>query len=166
MDWIKKWDDLPPIAKGIIAVATIGVTGMVGLTIYNKVKRYMAQGSGRTALSAVDKQINEAKTKGVPPPTLSAVQITSFVDQLKAAFGGVATSHDVVYNVFDKMKNDADVLSLMKAYGIQTINYPIGSFNGTLAATMAHDMDLSSLFVKSINDINDNLSKKGITIKF
>ena len=166
MNLEKTWEGLPMWAKGGIAVATVGVTGMIGFTIYNKVKRYMSAGSERHALSAVDKRIAEAKKAGVPPPTLTPVQISAFVEQLKVGFGGLMGDAQTIYNVFDKMKNEADVLLLMKAYGTQTIFYPIGSFSGTLSATMSHDMDASSMFRKSLADINENLSKKGITITF
>ena len=160
----KRWDALPPVAKGIISVVVVGVTGVTAYTVYHAIKSKLGTAATRQDVAAINSDLKAAIA--VNPVTLSDSQIAAYVAQLVEALGGWTTDTTTVYNVFDAMKNDADVLSLEKAYGSKTITYPIGSFTGTLSATLAHDMPASSLIQKSIADINDNLAKKKITVKF
>lgn len=98
--------------------------------------------------------------------TLSDSQISGFANALKIAMDGYATDSEAIGKVFASMNNDADVLSLIKSYGIQTISS--GRFNpepdlvGTLPQALTSE--LSSDYKNTY--VNANLIKKGIVYRF
>lgn len=167
MDAGKTFEGLPGWAKGAIAVGTLGLSAMVGFTIYNKLKRSAALGKEKQSGKEVDKQIEALKLAGGKGPTLTGAQLSIMADQLKTAFSGAGTDTDKVYAVMAQLKNDADALSLIKTYGIRSYeNAVYGQFKGTLSEAIASEVPQSSLYRKSINDINEMFGKKGIKTTF
>lgn len=164
----KTFEGLPGWAKGGIAVAVVGVTGLVGFTIYNKIKKYMDLAKERQSGKDVKKEIAKLKSEGNIKPTISDVQAGIMSTQLKAAFDGVGTDRAAVFNILSALQNEADILVLIDVYGIREINsgiYLVPNFKGTLPETIMNEMDVSEITGKSRNDINEMLAKKGITTK-
>ena len=158
------FNTLPKPAKNVIVIGGAILTGLAIWKVYSIIQRHNQNKSNTLENKAVDQQLQIEIAKA--PASLTPAQINTFVSQLKEALGGWKTDEETVYHVFDQIKNESDILSLMKAYGTQKIDYPIGSFTGTLSQTIAHDMDRSSMLHKSINDINENLKKKNIKTQF
>ena len=78
------------------------------------------------------------------------------------AFDGYGTDNTAVYDTFGKLKNEADMLYLIKAYGIRTIssgrgNFFVKDYTGDLFGSIKSEMDTSE-----IATINQILTNKGI----
>lgn len=165
----KTFNGLPGWAKGAIAVGALGLTTIIGFKIYNAVKRNIALGKEKQTGKEIDKAIDDAKASGKPGPTLSSAQLSILADQIATSFGTFYENTDTIYRAIDQLKNDADILTLIKIYGIRSIASSIpfvSPFVGTLPEALANYVPQSSIWGKSLNDLNENLAKKGITIKF
>jgi len=169
MDLGKTFEGLPMWAKGGIAVGVLALSAIVGFAIYNKVKGAMALGKEKKGGKEIDKEIEELKNSGAKPPTISKAQLSIMSDQLKTAFDGPSFSGDAqkVFDILSQPKNDADVLMLIRAYGIRSYDNAVyGTFKGTLPQAIAAEIPQSSLYRKSINDINEMFGKKNIKTRF
>ena len=154
-------------AKGAIAVAGLALGTMVGFTIYNKIKRETALKKQKQTGKEVDKEIEALKKAGGKGPTLSNAQLSIMADQLKVAFDGAGTDGNKVFTTLSLLKNDADVLSLIKVYGIRSHeNAVYGESKGTLPEAIAGEMPQADPIRRSINDINEMFGKKGIKTRF
>jgi len=98
--------------------------------------------------------------------TLSDSQISGFANTLKIAMDGYQTDEESIGKVFASMNNDADVLSLIKSYGIQTISS--GRFNtepdlvGTLPQALNSELDSTEMNTY----VTAPLIRKGIAYRF
>jgi hypothetical protein len=91
------------------------------------------------------------------------------------ALDGCGTDEQSVYNVFEAMKNKADVLKLISKFNVRFYQpcaatspisytkwlYDNESFGGSLATWLQYDLTNSEIL-----KINTILSKKGIDFKF
>lgn len=98
--------------------------------------------------------------------TLSDSQISGFANSLKIAMDGYQTDEEAIGKVFASMNNDADVLSLIKSYGIQKISS--GRFNtepdlvGTLPQALNSELDSTEMNTY----VTAPLIRKGIVYRF
>lgn len=155
---------LPPWAKGVIAVAIIGG---IGFLIYKvvKVPGKIKEGSGnRQEDKAVNKDLDNLITSG-KGPTLSKTQITQYANQLQSAMDGYGTDNAKILNIFNNVKNDADVLAIISAYGTRKLSSgtwnPEPNFEGTLGGALVNEQSNTE-----ISKLNTLLSKKGIKHRF
>ena len=156
-------------AKGGIAVGLLALSAMVGFTIYNKIKRETSLKKQKQSGKEVDKEIEEIKKAGGKGPTLTQAQLSIMADQLKTSFNGPSFSGDAekVFSILSQVKNEADILMLIKTYGIRAFDNAVyGQFKGTLPEAIASEVPQSSVYRKSINDINEMFTKKGIKTQF
>lgn len=87
----------------------------------------------------------------------------NFADRLYQAMRYSGTDEKTIYNVFDQMKNDLDVLKLTQAYGVRQL-YVFGLPDGNpknLAESLA-----SELSAREISSLNAILRKNQIKISF
>ena len=105
-------------------------------------------------------------------PTYLATNYSQFADKIyEAGCAGLfcyGTDEQAIYDVFDNMQNDLDVLLLVKAFGMRqprgTICVPIpGTGECDYSLSQWLETELESDEFKNINDI---LSKKSITYRF
>jgi hypothetical protein len=151
--------------KTIAWIAGIGVVSYIAYRIYKNNK----------AANDLAKTKNDLKTlseTGIQPSYLSS-QYTVFANNIKQAAYGVFTDEKAIYSVFDKMKNDADVLKVYDAFGIwkypcNAVEFPLSTLfgrsdcgSGDLAMLLTDKLDSSE-----IKEINNILSKKGIKYRF
>ena len=160
----ESFNALPGWAKGAIAVIGTGVTVLIGYGIYSAVKGRIKNAGDYKEQNEVKDDIKELAAQGVKPSFYDS-QYATWASQLVKAFEGYGLDESVVYRVFVNMKNDADVLKLINVYGIREISSgaynPAPNFKGTLAATIAEEMDS-----EEVKEINVILAKRGIKIKF
>lgn len=83
---------------------------------------------------------------------------SNFASILMNAMSGAGTDEEAIREVFKKMNNNDDVRMLIKTFG--TID------GDNLFTWIDKDLSRSSMFGLSINDINEMLGNKGITIIF
>lgn len=155
---------LPDWAKGVIAIAVVGGIGFLVYKI-TKAPGKLKEGSGnRQEDKAVNKDLDNLITSG-KGPTLSKTQITQFANQLQSAMEGYGTDNAKILSIFNNVKNDADVLAIISAFGIRKISSgtwnPEPNFEGTLGGALVNEQSSSELA-----KLNAILSKKGIKHRF
>ena len=84
---------------------------------------------------------------------------SNLADAIEQACLGFGTDEQIIYQVFSKMNNDLDVAKLIVAYGTRRIEFTLEM--GTLAQVLVSELDSSE-----IANVNNILSKKGITYRF
>jgi hypothetical protein len=156
----KFYKDLPPWGKGVAVVFVLGTSALAGYGIYKKIKSISNNAKARQEGKEVDAELKKISTK----LSLNSAQISILSNQIHTAFDGRGTDWPAVLRVFNQITNDADLLSVIKSYGIRTINsgvWLVPDFEGTLP--QAINEELSSSEVTFINDL---LKTKGIKYRF
>jgi len=158
------FNGLPGWAKGVVAVIGTGVTVLIGWGIYSAVKSRIKHAGDYKEQNEVKDDLVVLSGQGVKPSYKDS-QYATWASQLFSAFEGYQSDESAVYRVFVNMKNDADVLKLINAYGIREVSSgkgnPEPNFKGTLAGAIAEEMD-----TEEVKEINIILAKRGIKIKF
>ena len=151
--------------KTIAIVAGVGILSYIAYRIYKRKK-------AEDDLAKTKNDLNALSQQGIQPSFLSS-QYTVFANAIKQAGYGVGTDEKAIYAVFDKMKNDSDVLKLYDAFGIfkypcNATEYPLSTLfgksdcgSGDLAQFLTDELDTTE-----IQQINNILSKKGIKFRF
>lgn len=160
----KVFSELPPWAKGVVAVVGTGVVVFIGYQIYAKIQDNMKHAGDYKEEKDVKDDLKDLANNNVKPSYTDS-QYSAWANQLFSAFDGYQSDESVVYRVFVNMKNDADVLKLIKAFGVREISSgkgnPQPNFKGTLSGVIADEMD-----TEEIKELNLILAKRGIKIKF
>lgn len=155
---------LPGVAKVVIVVAGTGLTLVTGYMIYSAVKKRIGLAGSFKEKREVDDEIKNLANKNVKP-TYSDSQYLAWANQIHAGFDGYGSGVTQLPSIFIKLKNDADMLKLINAYGIREISSgklnPTPNFKGTLAGAIADELDAFE-----INQMNRVLSANKITITF
>ena len=159
----KYYTELPPWGKG---VAIIGI-GAAAYFLFQKINatatNVKKNADAKKSLSEVTDDISELNKNGVKPSYTDS-QYRSWADSLFTCFEGFGTCFGYM-TIFQNMKNDADVLKLIQAYGVRTI--PSGKFNpmpdfrGTLPQALRDEVQTINIW-----GINQILKNRGITYKF
>jgi len=168
------YKELPTWSKGIVAIGGLALIGIVGFTIYRRIKTNLDLKINLKESDSASDDLRRLEAQGVKP-TLNNSQIMTIINSLKDAMNGCGTSEQRVYDNFSKLNNDADVLLLLKLWQVQyyepcsatsPISYARWMFNdkafgGNLSEWLNYDMTTTE--IKQINSI---LAKKGIKHKF
>jgi hypothetical protein len=162
---------LPPWGQ---AVVVIGV-GVAGWVVYSRVRGSITRArqlrESRQTLQSVSKDLAALAKAGVRPSYPEA-QYKIWADALFACYAGWGTCGDVSAlltgtdaDIFVSMKNDADVLKLITAFGIRKIPSgrfnPMPDFEGSLPAVIRDENSTNY-----INGINRRFEKVGIKYRF
>jgi len=158
----KYYESLPPWGKAVVVIG-------IGAGVYVAYKRFTDTAAKRKlseeakkTLKDVSGGIKDLENKGVKQSYPDA-QYKIWADSAFSCYAGWGTcSGDTI---FVNLKNDADVLKLIQAFGVRTIPSgkwnPLPDFTGNLPQVMRDELSASD-----IASINSLLSKKGITYKF
>ena len=111
-----------------------------------------------SATSAAQSDVQKLQSKGMKASYPDAVY-SNLADSIEQACLGFGTDEQIIYQVFSKMNNDLDVAKLIVAYGTRRIEFTLEM--GTLAQVLVSELDSSE-----IANVNNILSKKGITYRF
>ena len=168
------YKDLPPWAKGVVIVGGFAIVGYVVIKAYNSIKAAKDKKEAMELSNDAQNEINQLKAKGIRP-TYTQPQYLSFADKIVIALDSCGSDEQSVYDVFSSMKNKADVLSLIAAFGVKyyqpcAATNPISytrylvdskTFGGNLAVWLSFDLTKSE-----ISKINKILADKKIDYKF
>lgn len=154
----KSFLGLPPWAKGVVAIAVVGVTIYAVYKISQKVggEEEQDKKEGKDVLSELEKA---AKKK---PATYPASQYKTFANVIETAGFDIGTDEEAIYSTFRKLKSNTDYLMLLIAWGNpnrKVYEWGVGR-NFTLPQFIRWEMDSSE--VKKVNTI---LASKGITYR-
>lgn len=136
-----------------------------GLAIYYAFK-YKPREDQKNYLQAAKNRLKELANQGIVT-SLATSQFASMVTQLVKAFAKCGTEEDIVYNVFKKLNNEADLIQLIIAYDIAKYD---GCFEGSLPSWNVHFVLSESIAAdmnsSEISKINSILSSKRINFSF
>lgn len=165
---------MPPWGK---AISIIGI-GIAGLLVYNQINKAVKSQKDKKEAEKLTKQAEsellDLKRKGINP-SYSNSQYEAMCLKLQEAMNGCGTDEEAVMAVFEQMKNKADVLKLISAFGIryyrpcaatQPISYSLyltdnTAFGGTIPTWLQYDLSAGE-----IQDVNDMLKAKKIDYTF
>lgn len=143
---------LPPWAKGVISVgAFLGVAYII-----YRVTQKLGEEPQREVKE--DKEIqNELQDEIKKTPlTYGPSQYATFANNIQEAGYDVGTDEDAIYSVFRKIKNNADYLALLKAWGKPTRTiYEWGIGRKKTLSQFLHS-EMSSSEIAKINTILAN----------
>lgn len=149
---------LPPWAKGIVAVAVVGVVGYALYKITQKLggEEEQDRKEDKDIVSEIEQ---ESKKK---PASYADSQYKTFANTIETAGFDLGTDEAAIYSTFRKLKNNTDYLKLLNAWGKpnRTVyEWGVGR-KMTLPQYIRWEMNDSE--VKKVNDI---LKSKGITYR-
>jgi hypothetical protein len=155
--------DTPQWAKGVIALAAIGG----GYLLFRAVKKKADEAKGIKPSSSSELPANissDIKEQAKKTPLSYPLSVyETYAQDLYGAMYRFGTDEDTIFRIMGYMKNDADVLQLIKAYGVR----PAGGSqlfigNGTLNEWFSDELDTTDIGI-----INKTLaSKNNPSIKY
>lgn len=190
---MKIYSELPTWAKGTVVVGGIAITYFTARGIWKQIKKNIDAQNAQKSVAETKRDLKDLQNQGINP-SYSSSQYLNWSDGIQKVFGGcdwgqplLSTLFDMNYNYFglgdvawsgsgryfsaiiDKMKNDADVISLSIAYGVRSYSkcsvlwglWGGGTSTGSL--TQAVSDELNSDEIKTLNKM---LAKKGIKFSF
>jgi len=155
--------DTPQWAKGVIALAAIGG----GYLLFRAVKKKAdeAKGIKPSASSELPSNISsDIKEQAKKTPLSYPLSVyDTYAQDLYGAMYRLGTDEDTIYRIMGYMKNDADVLQLIKAFGVRKAGAgQMFAGNGTLNEFFSDELDSTDIGI-----INKTLaSKNNPTIKY
>ncbi|KKQ35806.1 MAG: hypothetical protein US53_C0070G0005 [Candidatus Woesebacteria bacterium GW2011_GWA1_37_7] len=164
--FFKYFAELPPLAKTIIVIAVILAIIILIVWIRSGIKKARKKAEAGQNFNA---DYGNAVAQG-QKPTYPASNYQIFADKIyEAACSGIfcyGTDEETIQDVFKQMKNDVDILLLIKAFGLReergTICIPFTDCPG-IALGQFLQTELSASEFQKINDI---LKTQGITFVF
>jgi hypothetical protein len=155
--------DTPQWAKGVIALAAIGG----GFLLYRGIKKKAdeAKGIKPSASSELPANINtDIKEQAKKTPLSYPLSVyETYAQDLYGAMYRFGTDEDTIFRIMGYMKNDADVLQLIKAFGVRKAGAgQMFAGNGTLNEFFSDELDSTDIGI-----INKTLAaKKNPSIKY
>ena len=157
--------DTPQWAKGVIALAAIGG----GYLLYRGIKKKSdeAKGIKPSASSELPANINtDIKEQAKKTPLSYPLSVyETYAQDLYGAMYRFGTEEDTIFRIMGYMKNDADVLQLIKAFGVRKAGAgQLFAGNGTLNEFFSDELDSTDIGI-----INKTLAAKknpSITYRF
>lgn len=174
MSFKDTWQSLPGWSKGIIGTVVIGGTAFTAYTIYNNAKKRKELAASNQAAAYASQELNTLAAMGVVP-SYSTVEFETWSQDLQQAMNSCKSDMGTITNVFNNMKNKADVLMLIYIFGIRyytpcasshPISYIVNIFNdqaygGGFPTWVSYNLSSSQ-----IGQINDILKNKNIAYSF
>lgn len=115
MKLTKIYEDAPPLGKIIIILMAC----VLAYFIYTFLKKITAPKPGNeNILDSTKTELTVLQQAG-EVPNYTDTQFNGWADSLHQAMDGQGTDEDAIKDVFHFMKNKADVLKLIKAFGIK-----------------------------------------------
>jgi hypothetical protein len=112
-------EEIPSWAKGIVVVAGIGI---VGYFIYKFAKggfKSLKEAKEKNQLQSDEKQLQNIGMKY----SYMTSQYNTFADKIFSALKGATEDETMIRYVMSNMRNDLDVLALIRAYGFRDASY-------------------------------------------
>lgn len=155
---------LPPWAKGVVAVGGTAVVAFVGVSVWNKLKNAGERRRLNQIATDAGKELKSLSQRGIRP-TITSTQAQGMAVSLVTAFGDCGTDEAAVFRIMGQLKNEADMMLLIQAYGVRKFKGCFTQFfsHEELSLPGAMTYELSSSDLMKVNNI---LQKAGITFKF
>ncbi len=139
----KTWQELPPWAKGVVAIAGTGVAIFAGVKIYGALKGLNKDKGNRSESSGWNKELDKLNSNPATRSTLSKLQADTIANQMFGAMDGLGTDEETLYRSARQIKNDADWAAVNAAYGIREVSSGLfweKPFRGTLSGALSNEL--------------------------
>lgn len=113
-------DNMPPWAKGVAIVGSLALAGWLTVRIYSDVKDRKKQKKANEDGQQAQDDLAVLAQNGIQPTYVQSTY-AGMADTLVDALNGCNINTDSIKSVMHKMKNTADVLSLVTAFGARGI---------------------------------------------
>ena len=137
---------MSPLGKTIVGVGVLAVVVLVGYEAYSYIQNSAAQKKMLQAASDASQDSAKLTAAGINPSYLGA-QYATWADEIKAAldYCGTGDYTATVTNIFSQMQNAQDVLLLIQAFGIRTMNpcwysHPLNSLTSFFGSNFQGDL--------------------------
>jgi hypothetical protein len=147
---------LPQWAQGVIAVSAVAGVAYLIYTLTKKEKDSVKD--VKEELKNLDTTIVAIQNTG-KKPTLTAYEMSTLANKIWGAVAGVGTDESAIYRAFASVKNDLDVLGVVKAFGMRKEFGMVPE--RTLGQWLTDELD-----AKEMKALNDILARKGIKYRF
>lgn len=166
------YTELPTWAKGILVVGG-GVAIYFGANaLLKKLKEDKLKKEAEQDLTNASDELSNLSKTGVVP-TISKTTADAIANAIVQASNDCGSDEKLVYAQFDKIKNQADILLLIKSFGLRQkvrcpfSNDPRESFFSANTPPMSLSAMLNSeLSASELETLNNKLATKGIQYKF
>lgn len=169
---MKVYSDLPSWAKGVVVVGGLAVTYLALTKGLQALKASKLKKEALAEINNATDELNQAINQGIKP-TLQNSALQAISEGIVKASNGCGSDENIIFAQFDKIKNEADILSLVKVFGLRKKSRcPFSddemedfwsSYTPAMSLTAMVNSELSST---EIRQLNDKLSAKGINFKF
>lgn len=157
----KYYKDLPPWAKGVVVVGTLGIAYIIGSKIYAA-----AQPKPKEIINVqndIDKYQSSMK------PTYGDAAYDEYANTIyQAQRTSLGNDSGTIQDVALLMKNDLDVAKLIQAFGSRqdyAFGFPTEKYTLLGAMRKGIEADLYGAFSYRIGKINSDWESKGITYR-
>jgi len=159
------FNSLPSWAKGTIAVAGTLTVLVGGYFAIRGIKRAVQSIKNNSESRNVRGDLSDLNSNKTTKQTISDSQASGFASRVFVALNGNGTDESAIYDVFTNVKNDADVLAIIKAFGTKKLTnsllWDTVVYEGGLAGAIQDEFDSSE-----IEKLNSILAGKDIKYRF
>lgn len=160
------YNGLPSWAKGIVVVGGIAIVYFTSKSIIKKFTLASKMQEFKKEAEFAKDEIYKLAQQGIRP-TLTQSQLEGMCQQLVSAFDGCGTDEEAVKRVFQRVRNDADVLSLIATFGARkyddcNLTEGFGDTTASLSKALTNELDGDDVQTY----VNDVLQSRGIKYRF
>jgi len=166
------YSGLPTWARGIVVVGGLVVGYIAVNAIIKKINQNKVDAAAQQEINTASGDLNSVIAGGTNP-TLNNSQLEAMSSAIVEASNGCGTDNNMMYATFNKIKNDADILSFIKVFGLRKktrcpfTNDTMESFWSNYTTPMSLSaMVNSELDTTEIQKINDGFLAKGMKYQF
>jgi hypothetical protein len=155
---------IPGWAVGAIVIVSLAGVSIGAYLIYKKIKNMAAEKDSKKEAGDIDDDLKKL-TKAGKKLTLTPSQISGIANELFTAMNGYGTNYDAVLHAMVRVKNDVDLLAVVKSYGVRELSAgawsPEPNFKGTLGQAFVEELSAKEKLA-----LNNMLARKGIGHRF
>jgi hypothetical protein len=166
------YNGLPTWARGIVVVGGLVVGYIAVNAIIKKINQNKVDAAAQQEINTASGDLNSVIAGGTNP-TLNNSELEAMSSAIIESSNGCGTDTNMMYNTFSKIKNDADILSFIKVFGLRKktrcpfTNDTMESFWSSYTTPMSLSaMVNSELDTTEIQKINDGFLAKGMKYQF
>lgn len=155
---------MPGWAVGAIVIVSLAGVSIGAYMVYKMVKRMAAEKDSKKEVGDINDDIKKLQAQG-KKQTLTQSQVSGIANELFTALNGYGTNYDAVLHALVRVKNDIDMLAVIKSFGVREISAgawsPEPNFKGTLGQALVEELS-----AKEKTALNNMLARKGIGHRF
>jgi hypothetical protein len=169
---MKVYSELPSWAKGVVVVGGLTVTYLAVTSVLRKLKEAKNKKESLSEINASSSELQDEINKG-KRPTLPKTTLEAMANAIVSASNDCGTDEKKIYAQFDKVANQADILSLVQTFGLRKkVRCPFSDdpresfFSADTPPMSLSSMLNSELDTTQMQTLNNKLASKGINYKF